>query len=204
MSSIEEMAEETPIVNPDEVAWKDTLFKMWAGAYGEAVGYVWADHFEDAFEEFVEWLDDNAPGHLVSLDEDDLKEAARDLGLKWRGEWPDWEDEDFQRVVEHAEVDLTVIGHTTLEHGQYIASWEWGGAEVPENTEEYRIVRERSEEDDADDDDEDELQANPPSWVADEETWERAKEEVEPDWDRYDDPWAVVTHVYKQMGGEVR
>lgn len=49
-----------------------------------------------------------------------------------------------------------------------------------------------------------ELEENPHSWVRDEETWDRAKEQVQPYWDEYDDPWAVVTTVYKQMGGEVR
>lgn len=42
---------------------------------------------------------------------------------------------------------------------------------------------------------------NPPSWVRDEATWERAKRQVRPYWHSYSDPWAVVTHVYEQMGG---
>lgn len=47
------------------------------------------------------------------------------------------------------------------------------------------------------------MSRNPPSWVKDEDTWQEAKDQVEPYWDRYDDPWAVVAYVYKQMGGEV-
>ncbi len=43
---------------------------------------------------------------------------------------------------------------------------------------------------------------NPPSWVADERTWDRAKANVRPYWHTYRDPWAVVAHVYEQMGGE--
>lgn len=42
---------------------------------------------------------------------------------------------------------------------------------------------------------------NPPAWVDDEGTWERAKEAVEKYWDRYSEPYAVVTYVYEQMGG---
>lgn len=42
---------------------------------------------------------------------------------------------------------------------------------------------------------------NPPSWVHDEPTWERAKAEVRPYWHNYSDPWAVVAHVYRNMGG---
>jgi len=44
---------------------------------------------------------------------------------------------------------------------------------------------------------------NPAAWVQDEDIWERAKAEVLPDWGRYDQPWAVVTHVYEQMGGRI-
>lgn len=42
---------------------------------------------------------------------------------------------------------------------------------------------------------------NPPEWVDDEAAWERAKKAVEPKWGDYDEPWAVVAHVYKQMTG---
>jgi len=42
---------------------------------------------------------------------------------------------------------------------------------------------------------------NPPSFIDDEDTWERAKEAVMPHWDEYDEPYAVVMHVYKLMGG---
>lgn len=42
---------------------------------------------------------------------------------------------------------------------------------------------------------------NPPSWVHDEGTWEKAKAAVQKYWGNYSEPWAVVTHVYEQMGG---
>jgi len=45
---------------------------------------------------------------------------------------------------------------------------------------------------------------NPPAWVASEATWDRAKAATEKKWDEYEDPWAVVAHVYKQMGGEIK
>lgn len=45
---------------------------------------------------------------------------------------------------------------------------------------------------------------NPPEWVASESTWERAKKSVEKNWEGYDEPWAVVAHVYKQMGGGMK
>jgi uncharacterized protein len=45
---------------------------------------------------------------------------------------------------------------------------------------------------------------NPPSFVGDEDVWERAKEAVKPDWDKYDEPYAVVMSVYKNMGGSLK
>lgn len=45
---------------------------------------------------------------------------------------------------------------------------------------------------------------NPPSWVEDEAIWEKAKEAVEPKWDDYDEPYAVVSHVYSAMGGKIK
>lgn len=42
---------------------------------------------------------------------------------------------------------------------------------------------------------------NPPAWVEDEAAWERAKEQIKPKWDDYEEPWAVVVHIYKQMTG---
>lgn len=48
---------------------------------------------------------------------------------------------------------------------------------------------------------------NPPKWVAHKAKWERAKEAVDPEGegaDKYDEPYAVVAHVYKRMGGGIK
>lgn len=135
-------AHTAPIANAAEVEFQDQLFRMWYGPFGGTV-YIWADSFESAFEELVEWLDENAPGFLVKIEEAELREAADDLNVKWKKSWPDWDDPLFQRVVEHAESDLTIIGHTTLEHGQYIPSEDWGGDDVTDD-DEYDIVQDRS------------------------------------------------------------
>jgi len=132
-----------PVINPLEVNSYDRLFKMWAGpAFGTTHGYVWADGEEAAFEEWVEYLDDHAPGVLVTVGEDELREAADDLGVSWKPSWPDWGDPSFADVAEHAEADLTVIGHTTLKHGTHIPSDEWGMDEVTGT--EYDAVRKLS------------------------------------------------------------
>lgn len=140
------MAREIPIANACEVesyAPDGGLYRMWFGETGTTFVYVWADSFESAFEESVEWIDDNAPGHLINLNESDLRAAAKDEGIAWQTDWPDWDDRKFQKVVEAAETDLTSIGHTTLKHGQYVASWEWGGDDIT-SPEEYEEIVERS------------------------------------------------------------
>lgn len=45
---------------------------------------------------------------------------------------------------------------------------------------------------------------NPPSFIDDEDTWAKAKEAVAKDWDKYDDPYAVVVSVYEKMGGGIK
>jgi len=47
-------------------------------------------------------------------------------------------------------------------------------------------------------------ETNPPSWIGDEATWEKAKEAVKPRWDSYSEPYAVVTSVYENMGGSFK
>jgi hypothetical protein len=44
---------------------------------------------------------------------------------------------------------------------------------------------------------------NPPPWARDPELWEQARIAVQPYAGRYDNPQAVTTHVYKQLGGRV-
>lgn len=44
---------------------------------------------------------------------------------------------------------------------------------------------------------------NPPRWALDPDIWDRARDTVAKYWTHYDDPWAVVTHVYRRMGGRV-
>jgi hypothetical protein len=137
------------------------LFLMWAGY--ERV-YVWADHFDDAFEVLAEWCDDHAPGCLVSHEyfRELLAEAIQELypayvrygtekpgygGTTYRpldhsatvdaflADHPLCETHEAEAVLTHAECDLTVIGHTSLKHGSHIGSDEWGGHEVTDANE---------------------------------------------------------------------
>lgn len=43
---------------------------------------------------------------------------------------------------------------------------------------------------------------NPPGAIASEKTWDRAKGAVKKYWKNYEEPWAVVFRVYKNMGGK--
>jgi hypothetical protein len=44
---------------------------------------------------------------------------------------------------------------------------------------------------------------NPPEWALDPDIWEHARDTVAPHWSNYEEPWAVVTHIYERMGGRV-
>lgn len=152
---LEKLAETAPIANAGEVwiyvdedgkpqrSGRVGLYLMWAGAHAPTNVFVWADNFDSAFEEFVEYLDDEAPGLLTKLDENDLKRAAEDEDIEWKDSWPDWEDPEFERVAAAAEEGYTLISHTTLKHGTHIASYEWGGEDVTDD-QAWDIVAERS------------------------------------------------------------
>lgn len=77
------------------------LWRFNLGAYGDTVVFVWADSADSAMEIISEWIDDNMPGMLS---------------------WAESEED---------EVDMYVVGHTTLEHGNIIPSWEINFTEVP-------------------------------------------------------------------------
>ena len=40
---------------------------------------------------------------------------------------------------------------------------------------------------------------NPPQWVTDERAWNRAKTIVKPKWGDYDEPYAVVATIYRNI-----
>ena len=44
---------------------------------------------------------------------------------------------------------------------------------------------------------------NPPSMIADEKIWNRAKKVIKKYWHQYEEPWATTMHIYKSMGGKI-
>lgn len=141
------MSESYPIANPGEYSGPKSgratgLFLMWFGAYGDTKILVWADSFEDAFEEAVDYLDDPSTcGIFTFLTEADFKQAREELIDEGNA---DPSDDD---VFEHVTVDMTIIGHTTIRCGEGMAvipSWEWGGDDVPRSSELYQYAVARS------------------------------------------------------------
>lgn len=119
----------------------DSGFLFSFGAYGDTHVAVLADSLEDALEEALEWLDDNAPGLLSTVGPDDYAAAARELGAAWEPE--ETADADTARVVERAETDMTMVSHTTLKNGNCIPSWEWTAREL--NASELATLKARDE-----------------------------------------------------------
>lgn len=138
---------DVPVINPSELPQRGmysrnrgscNLYKMSTNVGDE--GYVWTDTYEDAFEEWVEHLDTASPGVFETLTEDDLKEAAADLGYEWEDSWPDFNDPTFNEVQGHAEADLDHIGHTTLNSGTHIPKDAWNQHEIERGSDEYNQV----------------------------------------------------------------
>lgn len=151
------MDTEITIINPAERPYCARLWRMWAGAYGSARAYVWARSEDSAFETFAEWLDDHAPGMLVSHAEfgELLASAIAEHAPEFVRESSDATIAAFraehaicgaidsrlaERVLDLAERDLTAIGHTTLAHGAHIVSHEWGLDDVAPDSAEYHAV----------------------------------------------------------------
>ena len=134
-----------------------TLLKMWVCNWNPAYVYVWGASFEDAFEMLVEWADESCPGALVSHADfrgilaDMIRETTPHLALDsdedtvaafWKRQALD--SEGCQEILEAAEEGLTVIGHTHMETGYYIASDQWGGEEVDPASDEYKAAHARA------------------------------------------------------------
>jgi len=133
--------------NPcDYDSWQRTHLFYWSlGAYGSTHVYTWADSYESAEETMLEWVDDNAPGLLSTIGEAELRESAQELGIEY-----DPQDID-DRIIEHAEQDMIIVGHTTLKHGNAIPSWEVHVREVTGDTRKRAIATSKAicERDDA-------------------------------------------------------
>jgi hypothetical protein len=75
----------------------DNLFVLCFGAYGWTRLAVWAHHLDDALDEAIDWLVDNAPGHIV----DDQVEEALTVGLASRCGRTTWTKHEWGIVAEN-------------------------------------------------------------------------------------------------------
>jgi hypothetical protein len=97
-------------VNGSDRDWTRQRFILSFGAYGWTALMVWANSLDDALDEAVDWLADNAPGLLC---DDAVNEEYQ------RGIAAGMSEED---AIEAAEVDTTRAGN----NGHYLLSYEWG------------------------------------------------------------------------------
>jgi hypothetical protein len=96
-------------VNPTDRNWARHRYVLDFDAYGSTHLCVWANCLEDALDECVDWIADNAPGLL----------ADEQVAEAYKGAIAAGKSED--EAQEEAEVDTTCAGNA----GNYLHSWEW-------------------------------------------------------------------------------
>lgn len=97
-------------INPGDATWTKHRFVLWFGACGGAKLFVNANSLEDALDECVDWIADNAPGLLC---DDTVNEAYNEAISAGKSE---------EEARDEAEADTTCAGN----NGHYLLSWEWG------------------------------------------------------------------------------
>jgi hypothetical protein len=112
------------LVNPgDRDSWTCThAYVFHFGAYGDTHLMVWGDSLDSALDEAIDWLVDNAPGHIV---DDQVQEEYECLCEEYGPLL--LTDEVRERLQEESEADTTCGGN----YGNRINSWEWSVTEDP-------------------------------------------------------------------------
>lgn len=110
---------EIKIANPSDRAWTDQRFVLAFGAYGDTLVMAYADSLDDALDECVDWIADNAPGLLA--DESVQDEYKRALAERVAA----GADPDDQTVIEQCQDAATVDTTCAGNNGHYLHSWEW-------------------------------------------------------------------------------
>lgn len=97
------------IVNPNDRNWTKHRYVLAFGLYGQYKHLVWGNNLQDALDESIDWLADNAPGMLAN-------EAVEDM---YKQNLADGMNEE--KAMEEAEQDITRGGNA----GDCLLSWEW-------------------------------------------------------------------------------
>lgn len=97
-------------INANDRSWTHHRYILWFGAYGTTRLMVWANSLDDALNECIDWIVDNAPGLLCDEQVEEEYKAALAEGLS------------EEEAMERAELDTTCGGNC----GNHILSYEWG------------------------------------------------------------------------------
>lgn len=142
-----DLIEEEEDIDPERVigdGYSQHWYRMWVCACAPQVVYIQANYFGDALETLMDWCDDHCIGAFVGVGEPELREAAEDLtcneqdvAIILANIKNDVIGDVEAKVIEAAEADISMVGHTTLENWDYkkngmpgIPSWAWGGDDV--------------------------------------------------------------------------
>ncbi len=99
----------------DRDFFKGNNFVFSFGAYGSTRVRVYEKSLESALDEAIDWLADNAKGHIV---DDQVTEAYNEAIAAGKSE---------SAAIEEAESDTTIGGN----NGHHILSYEWSVTENP-------------------------------------------------------------------------
>ena len=98
------------LVNPSDRDWTSQKFVLWFGACGTTRLVCWANSYQDAFDESIDWIVENAPGLLCDESVNEEYNSAIAEGLS------------IEDAMERAEQDTTTGGNC----GNRVNSWENG------------------------------------------------------------------------------
>lgn len=107
------------IANPSDRAWTRQRFVLAFGAYGDTFVMAYANSLDDALDECVDWIADNAPGLLA--DESVTEEYKRIHAERVAA----GADPDDETVIEECQTEATVDTTCAGNAGNYLHSWEW-------------------------------------------------------------------------------
>lgn len=116
--------------------WQTYLFSF--GAYGDTHVLTYGSGMDSALEEAAEWLADNAPGHLMAHDSEELSDLFTEAVQEFEeehGREPD--DEERCECFDKATTDLTYT------EAGYLTSYEWTVRENPSKADLIRLAKGR-------------------------------------------------------------
>jgi|SRR5579885_1392820 len=113
------------VINFSDRHWTRHRYVLCFGAYGWTKCLVWANSLDDALDECVDWIADNAPGLLC---DDQVNEEYHRAIAEGKSE---------EEAQEEATIDTTCAGN----NGHYLLSWEWGICAEDPTTKEIHDLR---------------------------------------------------------------